>query len=153
MDGAEIIAPPQYSIAWTILAILCLLLAVLALVGLVMLARWIVERTAWAHRMRDDDAIKAEFLRSLSRLQERTASTGMDPRTAHQELTALLRLFVRRTSGIDIDTEDTASLRTEPELEALADLFDRLAEPSFSADPDQDVAESLRQAREVVRAW
>lgn len=153
MDGAEIIAPPQYSIAWTILAILCLLLAVAALVGLMMLSRWIVERAAWANRMRDEDAVKAEFLRSLSRLEERTGSEGLDPRAAHQELTALMRLFVRRTSGIDIDTEDTAALRQEPELEALADLFDRLAEPSFSAEPEQDVAESLRQAREVVRAW
>ena len=59
MDGLEIIDPPQYSIAWRILAVLCALVIIALITTLVKLTRWLVERRAYAKRPGATDARQA----------------------------------------------------------------------------------------------
>lgn len=153
MDGVEIIEPPQYSVAWSILALLCLLAIIGTLLAIRLVTRWAAERAAWAKRPTESDTVKAEFLRVLADLRRRFDAGEIGTREAHQELVALLRLFVRRTSGIAIDTEHLDAVRRDPELGRMGELIGRLYEPSFSLASSAQMDESLQEAREVIRAW
>ena len=57
----EIIAPPQYSIAWVILAVLCVLVIVALIVATLKITRAIEKRIAYRRRPDDVEALKAEL--------------------------------------------------------------------------------------------
>ncbi|WP_245822818.1 hypothetical protein [Brachybacterium avium] len=67
----EIITPPQYSIAWVILAVLCVLVIITLIVSTLKITRAIEKRIAYRRRPDDVEALKAEFLRAVNDIADR----------------------------------------------------------------------------------
>ena len=87
----EIIDPPQYSVAWLILAALCVIVVAALIVGTLRITRGIERRIAYRARPTDVDTLKAEFLRAVNDLADRHEAGELDAREGHQELTAIMR--------------------------------------------------------------
>lgn len=149
----EIIDPPQYSVAWLILAALCVIVVAALIVGTLRITRGIERRIAYRARPTDVDTLKAEFLRAVNDLADRHEAGELDAREGHQELTAIMRRFVRRTTGHDVTSQDVGTLRADPRTREVGELIAALYEPDFAAAPDTALRDSVRRAREVVRRW
>ncbi|MDN5900072.1 MAG: hypothetical protein L0H74_08400 [Brachybacterium sp.] len=149
----EIIAPPQYSIAWVILAVLCVLVIIALIVSTLKITRAIEKRIAYRRRPDDVEALKAEFLRAVNDIADRHEDEQLESRDGHHELTGVMRRFVRRTTGHDVTSQDLATLLADPRTRAVGELIGDLYEPDFAMSSDRDLLESVRRAREVIRTW
>lgn len=149
----EIIDPPQYSVAWLILAVLCLLVIGALVLGTLRITRALAVRRAEKHRPDDVQALKAEYLRTVNDIADRHAAGAIAPREAHHELTAVMRRFVRRTTGLDVTAQDVAALERDPRTRDVGALIGRLYEPDFARVTDAEVSASVHDAREVIRRW
>ncbi|ATG51713.1 hypothetical protein CFK38_09400 [Brachybacterium vulturis] len=149
----EIITPPQYSIAWVILAVLCVLVIIALIVLTLKITRAIEKRIAYRHRPDDVEALKAEFLRAVNDIADRHEAGALEGREGHHELTGVMRRFVRRTTGHDVTSQDLATLLADPRTRAVGELIEDLYEPDFALTSDRDLRESVRRGREVIRTW
>lgn len=149
----EIIAPPQYSIAWVILAVLCVLVIIALIVVPLRITRGIEQRIAYRDRPSDLEALKAEFLRAVNDVADRHEAGDLEVRAGHHELTGVMRRFVRRTTGHDVSSQDLATLLADPRTRSVGELIRDLYEPDFAPASDRDLRDSVRRAREVIRSW
>ncbi|APX32267.1 hypothetical protein BH708_05505 [Brachybacterium sp. P6-10-X1] len=149
----QIIAPPQYSVAWVILAVLCLLVITALIVGTLKITRAIEKRIAFRARPSDVDALKAEFLRAVNDIADRHEAGDLPAREGHHELTGVMRRFVRRTTGHDVTSQDTATLTADPRTRDVGTLIADLYEPDFAPASSAVLTDSVRRAREVIRGW
>ena len=149
----EIIAPPQYSVAWVILAVLCLLVITALIVGTLKITRAIEKRIAYRSRPSDVDALKAEFLRAVNDIADRHEAGDLEARAGHHELTGVMRRFVRRTTGHDVTSQDMATLTADPRTRDVGTLIADLYEPDFALASGAVLTDSVRRAREVIRGW
>lgn len=149
----EIIDPPQYSVAWLILAVLCALVITALVVGTLRITRAIEKRAAYRRRPSDVENLKAEFLRAVNDVADRHEAGDLEARAGHLELTGVMRRFVRRTTGHDVTSQDVSTLLAEPRTRAVGELIAALYEPDFSSASDAELRESVRRAREVIRRW
>lgn len=152
-EPPEIIAPPQYSIAWVILAVLCVLVIIALIVSTLKITRAIEKRIAYRRRPDDVEALKAEFLRAVNDIADRYENEQLGGRDGHHELTGVMRRFVRRTTGHDVTSQDLGTLLADPRTRAVGELIADLYEPDFAMSSDRELLESVRRAREVIRTW
>lgn len=149
----EIIDPPQYSVAWLILAALCLIVITAIILAVLRITRAIVSRRAYRQRPTPSQGLKAEFLRAVNDISARHSAGEIDARAGHLELTAVMRRFVRRTTGHDVTSQDVATLLADERTRAVGALIARLYEPDFAIRSDRELAGSVHEAREVIRRW
>lgn len=152
-EGPQIIDPPQYSIAWVILAVLCVLVILALVLGTLRVTRGVVERAAYRARPSDVETLKAQFLRAINDVGDRFDDGELDARAAHRELTGVMRHFVRRTTGLDVTGQDVTTLRADARTRDVGNLVADLYEPEFARVSDHQLTASLRRARGVVRSW
>src|SRR5699024_4212770 len=117
----ESIAPPQYTIAWVILAVLCTLVIIVLVVATLTITRAIEKPIAYRHRPDEVEALKAEFLRAVTDIADRHEDEQLDSRAGHHELTGVTRRFVRRTTGHDVTSQDLATLLADPRTRARSE--------------------------------
>lgn len=149
----EIIDPPQYSVAWVILAVLCALLITGLILGTLKITRAIEKRIAYRDRPSDVENIKAEFLRAVNDIADRHEAGEIEAREGHHELTGVMRRFVRRTTGHDVTSQDTATLTADPRTRDVGTLIADLYEPDFALASGAVLTDSVHRAREVIRGW
>lgn len=152
-EPAQVIDPPQYSVAWLILAVLCVIVIAAIVIGVLRISRGVVARAAYRHRPAEVETLKAEYLRAVNDIAERHEQGSIDSRAGHHELTAVLRRFVRATTGHDVTSQDVATLLADDRTHDVGRLIAQLYEPDFAARSDADLDESVRRAREVIRRW
>lgn len=149
----EVIDPPQYSVAWLILAALCVLVITGMIWGTLRITRSIERRAAYRSRPTEVDGLKAEFLRAVNDIADRHDAGEVEARGGHHELTGVMRRFVRRTTGHDVTSQDIATLRADERTREVGDLIADLYEPDFALATDAELRDSVRRAREVIRRW
>src|SRR5690625_7164767 len=91
----QFIAPPQYSGACVILAVLCALVITALIVATLRITRAIEKKVAYRGRPSDLEALKAEFLRSVNDIADRHEAGEIGSRDGHHELTGVMRRFVQ----------------------------------------------------------
>ena len=149
----QIIDPPQYSVAWVILAVLCVLVIAALIVATLRITRAIEKKVAYRGRPSDLEALKAEFLRSVNDIADRHEAGEIGSRAGHHELTGVMRRFVRRTTGHDVTSQDLSTLLADQRTRAVGELIADLYEPDFALSSDRQLSDSVRRAREVIRQW
>ena len=149
----QIIDPPQYSVAWVILAVLCALVITALIVATLRITRAIEKKVAYRGRPSDLEALKAEFLRSVNDIADRHEAGEIGSRAGHHELTGVMRRFVRRTTGHDVTSQDLSTLLADQRTRAVGELIEDLYEPDFALSSDRQLSDSVRRAREVIRQW
>jgi len=115
----------------------------------------------------DPSAVKREYLRRIDAVAADAAAGRLSARAAHQELSLLIRGFVRDAAGIDAPRMTLAELSRQgvpAAASAISSLYPvefgpeaggaapRGAAPCAAASCDP-VAAAAESAREVVRTW
>lgn len=149
----QIIDPPQYSVAWLILAALCLLVIVALVTAVLRITRMIEKRAAYRGRPNEVEALKAEFLRAVNDIADRHDAGDLGAREGHHELTGVMRRFVRRTTGHDVTSQDVRTLVADSRTREVGHLIADLYEPDFALSSDRALEDSVQRAREVIRTW
>ena len=103
-------------------------------------------------RLTDLAVLKAAYLQRI-RDVERDAAAGIrSTRESHQEISLLLRKFVRDATGVDAPRMTHADLAQHPLPEAAAAVGE-LYPAAFGPEPLPSVAGSAAAARRAVQAW
>src|SRR5690625_3535889 len=117
----QIIDPPQYSVAWVILAVLCALVITALIVATLRITRASEKKVAYRGRPSDLESLKAEFLRSVNDIADRHEAGEIGSRDGHHELTGVMRRFVRRTTGHDVTSQDLSTLLADQRTRARSE--------------------------------
>lgn len=100
----------------------------------------------------DLPGLKAAYLQRIQDVDQAAAAGHLDARAAHQELSLLLRGFVRDATGVDATRMTYQDLARHP-LPAAADVIQSLYPAEFGPGPLPSVASSAVQAAAAVRKW
>ncbi|GAA3407073.1 hypothetical protein [Pseudarthrobacter polychromogenes] len=97
-------------------------------------------------------ALKAAYLQRIDDVERDAAAGTRSARGSHQEISLLLRKFVRDATGVDAPRMTQADLARHP-LPAAAAAVGALYPAAFGPDPVPSVASSAAAARRAVQAW
>lgn len=151
---SEFHGPLQYSPVWMWAGLSLLLL----------LAGWYVFVFTSTRRPRMDKnaadvapltdlpALKAAYLQRITDVEHHAAAGNLAARSAHQEISLLLRRFVRDATGVDAPRMTHADLAEHP-LPAAAAAIAALYPGEFGPEPLPAVEATAATARKAVRSW
>jgi len=100
----------------------------------------------------DLPGLKAAYLQRIRDVEQEAAAGNLDARAAHQQVSLLLRGFVRDATGVDATRMTHQDLARHP-LPAAAHVIEALYPAEFGPGPLPSVAASAAKASEAVRAW
>jgi hypothetical protein len=145
--------PLEYSgwFVWTGFGLLALVAAWLAFVFLSTRQRAASIDAAPAPAT-DLHSLRLDYLRRIDAVAADAHAGRLSPRASHQELSLLIRSFVRDTSGIDAPRMTLAELQ-EQRIPRAAAAIGSLYPEEFGPEPREPVAAAAETAREVVRSW
>lgn len=168
-NDAGFYAPLAYS-AWLPWAGLGLLMLIAAWIAFVLLS---TRQRAGASPAgpfgppSNPSSLKRDYLRRIDAVAADAAAGRLSVRASHQELSLLIRSFVRDIAGIDAPRMTLAELKQQ-NIPAAALAVSRLYPAEFSpeprhteprhteprdSEPRDSVANAAETAREVVRTW
>jgi hypothetical protein len=147
-------APLMYSgwLTWAGLGLLFLVAAWFAFVFLSTRPRTGTVPDAPSGPPSDPSGLKRDYLRRIDAVAVYAAAGRVSARASHQELSLLIRCFVRDIAGIDAPRMTLAELNGQG-IPAAALAISSLYPAEFGPEPRESVAETAETAREVVRAW
>ena len=103
-------------------------------------------------QLTDLAALKAAYLQRIDDVERDAAAGTRSVRSSHQEISLLLRKFVRDATGVDAPRMTHADLARYP-LPAAAAAVGALYPAAFGPEPVPSVASSAAAARGAVQAW
>ncbi|MDR6508753.1 hypothetical protein [Arthrobacter oryzae] len=157
-------APLTYSawLPWAGLGLLFLVAAWLAFVFLSTRQRRRAVPAAPFGPQWDPSSLKLDYLRRIDAVADDAEAGRLSARASHQELSLLIRNFVRDIAGIDAPRMTLAELHRQG-IPAAAAAIRRLYPAEFGpeprdteprdTEPHSSVAAAAETAREVVRTW
>ena len=96
--------------------------------------------------------LKAACLQRIKDVEDAVAAGHLGERVAHQQISLLLRGFVRDATGVDATRMTHQDLARHP-LPAAASVVEALYPAEFGPGPLPSVTSSAAQASAAVRAW
>lgn len=158
-DDSGFYAPLAYSawLPWAGFGLLLLVAAWLAFVLVSTRQRKGAVPAASAGPPSDPSSLKRDYLRRIDAVAGDAAAGRLSARASHQELSLLIRSFVRDIAAIDAPRMTLAELHRQG-IPAAALAISRLYPAEFSpgprdTEPRDSVAAAAEAAREVVRTW
>ncbi|HKU03252.1 MAG TPA: hypothetical protein VJQ80_10625 [Arthrobacter sp.] len=100
----------------------------------------------------DLPGLKAAYLQRIHDVEQEAAAGNLDARAAHQQVSLLLRGFVRDVTGVDATRMTHQDLARHP-LPAAAHVIEALYPAEFGPGPLPSVAALAARAAEAVRTW
>lgn len=154
-NPGEVMPLVGYSPFWLVLGIA--ILAVIALFYVVVLLLT-AER-----KPRDKSVAPPEPPVDIAKLQQAgyarvadieaaTMNGTLDSRSAHEQLSAVVREFIADSTGIPADHMTLSDLQ-RTELRGTTRAVAQFYPGVFGAEPEQDLAKSIHMAREVLSGW
>jgi hypothetical protein len=148
----ELTDPVTYS-AW---------LLVLAVALPVLVVAWYAGVTWWAREKRDGAGwrqvarARRDHLRRLDKVEAAVATGEMTPRSAHQQISVLVRSYVDAVSSVETRSMALEQLRATAPAE-VADVVALIYPPAFQpgdqGEPAARLDPALHDARAVVATW
>jgi len=96
--------------------------------------------------------LQREYLAKIDHVEAQYKSGNMDVRTAHQELSAIVRMFVHELTGINAQNFSLMELKAHG-IVKVSDLIEEFYAPEFALRAEKDTMNSIRDARTVILTW
>lgn len=103
-------------------------------------------------RLTELAGLKAAYLQRIDDVERDAAAGKRSARDSHQEISLLLRKFIRDATGVDAPRMTRTDLAEHP-LPAAASAVGQLYPAEFGPEPLPSVAGSAAAARKAVQAW
>lgn len=96
--------------------------------------------------------MQERYTSKLKDLSKKIQKGHMEPRKGYQELSLLVRHFVKEYANVDMTTKTLAEIRSMgfPTLTALVEEY---YAPEFSPDEEGDVLESINKTIKAIKSW
>lgn len=94
---------------------------------------------------------KTEYLSKVNAIEQNYRTGTMDARTAHQELSATVRMFVYDLTGIEAQNFSLNELKARKIR--ISYLIEEFYAPEFAQRSDKETLESIADARRVISSW
>lgn len=101
---------------------------------------------------KNKEELQREYLAKIDKVQNAYQSGKMDVRTAHQELSAIVRMFVHEMTGINAQNFSLLELKAH-DIFKVSDLIEEFYAPEFALRTDKDTMNSIHDARTVIQTW
>ncbi len=103
-------------------------------------------------KKRDPMEIRMDYLSRIDVVQRKYVSKEIDVRIAHQELSAIVRLFVNEMTGVNTQTFSLSELKAT-RFASVSSLIEEFYAPEFALRTEKDTMNSISDARKVIQAW
>ena len=156
MPDDDLLYPPiQYGAGWLLLLLAIIVLLILGGVLVAVLTRPKRPATPPApHPAVALMQLRGEYLARIDDVDRRARSGELDPRSAHAELSRLMRAFVNEYSGLEAPVMTLQDLAARGVHPALIDAIGRFSYPSlFPRRAPVDPTLGAEAARQVVHTW
>lgn len=94
---------------------------------------------------------KNEYLAKIYQVQQMFCAGQMDARTAHQELSAIVRMFVYDLTGIEAQNFSLNELKARNI--SISHLIEEFYAPEFALRNEKETLSSIEDARRVILSW
>ena len=94
---------------------------------------------------------KNEYLAKINAVEQQYRAGQMDTRIAHQELSAIVRMFVYDLTGIEAQNFSLNELKARNI--SISYLIEEFYAPEFAARSDKETLSSVEDARRVILSW
>lgn len=101
---------------------------------------------------KNKEELQKEYLAKIDKVLNAYQSGKMDVRTAHQELSAIVRMFVHEMTGINAQNFSLLELKAH-DIFKVSDLIEEFYAPEFALRTDKDTMNSIQDARTVIQTW
>ncbi|MBR5973800.1 MAG: hypothetical protein IK020_01290 [Clostridiales bacterium] len=95
---------------------------------------------------------KRDYLEKINVIEKKYQAGQMDVRAAHQELSAVVRMFVHDMTGINAQNFSLSELKSN-NVHQISNLIEEFYAPEFAERSDKETTASIRDAREVINTW
>lgn len=93
-----------------------------------------------------------EYLAKIAYVEQQHKEGKMDVRTVHQELSAIVRMFVYDVTGVQAQNFSLNELKAY-NINPISKLIEEFYAPEFAERTDKQTEDSIRDAREVIYKW
>ena len=93
-----------------------------------------------------------EYLAKIAVVEQQYKSNQMDVRTVHQELSAIIRMFVYDVTGVKAQNFSLNELKAN-NVNQISGLIEEFYAPEFAERTEKQTDDSIRDAREVIYKW
>ena len=103
-------------------------------------------------RLKSKESAQKEYLAKIAVVEQQYNSGAMDARAAHQELSAIVRMFVHDLTGINAQNFSLNELKAH-NIYQISSLIENFYAPEFAERSEKETAQSIQEAREVILRW
>ncbi len=103
-------------------------------------------------RLKSKESAQKEYLAKIAVVEQQYTSGAIDARAAHQELSAIVRMFVHDLTGINAQNFSLNELKAH-NVYQISSLIEGFYAPEFAERSDKETVTSIREAREVILTW
>ncbi|MDJ1369858.1 hypothetical protein [Gulosibacter molinativorax] len=100
----------------------------------------------------DLEKLQHEGYSKIAQIETASMNGTLDPKAAHEQLSAVVREYVAEATGIPADHMTLSDLR-RTELRGTTRAVEQFYPAVFGAEPQQDLGKSIHMAREVLAGW
>ncbi|MGO1542931.1 MAG: hypothetical protein ACTHXA_01170 [Gulosibacter sp.] len=154
-NPGEVMPLVGYSPFWLVLgiAIIALIVAFYVVVALLTSVRSRANETAESIEPPVDIAqLQTEAYDRVAQIETASMRGEIDTRSAHEQLSAVVRNYVAESTGIPADHMTLADLQ-RTDLVGTTRAVQQFYPGVFGAEPDRDLDRSIQMAREVLAGW
>ncbi|MBR4820087.1 MAG: hypothetical protein IKZ74_08535 [Clostridiales bacterium] len=155
--SVELQDPYSYSI-WPI--VIVVIIIIVSLAAIVLLSILLKIRRAPAQKAPVTQIFRPktladaqkEYLAKIAYVEQQYNNGQMDSRNAHQELSAIVRMFVYDITGVQAQNFSLNELKSY-NITSISNLIEEFYAPEFAERSDKQTEDSIREAREVIYKW
>ena len=103
-------------------------------------------------RLKGKEAAQREYLEKIAVVERQYQAGQIDARSAHQELSAIVRLFVHDLTGINAQNFSLNELKAH-NVYQISSLIEEFYAPEFAERSEKETTTSIAEAREVILSW
>ena len=156
--SVELQDPFSYSILPTVITIAVIIASAVILLAVILIHRKMktpvkpkVEKPV-VFKPKSKEETKREYLEKINVIERKYSDGSMDVRAAHQELSAVVRMFVHDMTGINAQNFSLSELKAN-NVHQISSLIAEFYAPEFAERSDKETSDSIRDAREVISKW
>ncbi|MBR3032656.1 MAG: hypothetical protein IKH92_06525 [Clostridiales bacterium] len=150
--------PFSYSIVPIIIISAIILVSLIALITVLILRkkknRPVKQKVEAApvFRIKSKELAQREYLDKIAVLEQKYLAGQIDARSVHQELSAIVRMFVHDLTGINAQNFSLNELKAH-NIYQISNLIEEFYAPEFAERSDKETTNSIQEAREVIIRW
>lgn len=147
--GTELQAPFSYSLIPIILLFVVLFLP---LIIRLLKKYWPRNNNMVINTYTDSNMVKTKYLNMLDELDNKLDTKKISSRKAYQELSILIRSFVKEVTGIDVTTCVLSDIE-RMNMPVIYDLVKEYYSPEFARISIGNIRSSISKTRGVIYRW